>query len=152
QGNWIVGVGLCEGAPYDGHTLAAAMATIERNTGTSLSDVYVDKGYRGHDYSGEATVHIAGSQKKVSRAEQKRRKRRSAVEPKIGHLKSDHRLGRCYLKGLAGDAINVILAAAGSNLRKLLRAIVPALIDWLTNRLADILRRTIHHPQPAAIA
>ncbi len=57
------------------------------------------------------------------------------MEPKIGHLKSDHRLGSCYLKGLAGDAINVILAAAGANLRKLLRAIAPPLIDWLTRWL-----------------
>ncbi len=54
-------------------------------------------------------------------------KRRSAVEPKIGHLKSDNRMGRCFLKGLVGDEINAILAAAGSNLQKLLRAIAPAL-------------------------
>lgn len=136
QSNWVVGVELCQEAPYDGHTLRSAIQTVQRTTGVEVTDVYVDKGYRGHDYQGEASVHVAGSsKKKLTRSEKRRRKRRSAVEPKIGHLKSDHRLGRCYLKGLAGDAINVILAAAGANLRKLLRAIAPALIDWLTRRL-----------------
>ena len=72
------------------------------------------------------------------RAERKRSRRRSAIEPKIGHLKSDHRMGRCFLARLAGDAINAVLAAAGSNLRKLLglfgsqrRRFVLALIRWL---------------------
>lgn len=73
-------------------------------------------------------VHIAGtSTRTLSRGQKKRRKRRSAVEPKIGHLKSDNRLRRCFLKGLTGEAINVLLAAAGSNLRKLLAAFVFAL-------------------------
>lgn len=135
----MVGVELCQGAPYDGHTLSSAITTIERVTGTRVTDAYVDKGYRGHDYQSEATVHIAGSKKKVSRTEQKRRKRRSAVEPKIGHLKSDHRLERCYLKGLAVDAINVILAAAGANLRRLLHTITSALIVWLIRCLPSIL-------------
>lgn len=136
RGNWIVSASLCEGNPYDGHTLSATLQSVETNTGVAVSDVYVDKGYRGHDYQGSATVHIAGSSKTgVSKAKQKRRRRRSAIEPKIGHLKTDHRLGRCFLKGLAGDAINAILAAAGSNLLKLLRQVVHALIftllQWL---------------------
>jgi hypothetical protein len=53
------------------------------------------------------------------------------VEPKIGHLKSDHRMQRCFLKCLTGDAINATLAAAGSNPLKLLRALAHALIVWL---------------------
>jgi transposase, IS5 family len=136
--NWMVGVKLCEGSPYDGHTLAAAITTIEQTTGVPVTDAYVDKGYRGHDYQGDAAVHIAGSStKKLSRRQKKRRKRRSAVEPKIGHLKSDNRLGRCFLKGLTGDAINVILAAAGSNLQKLLRAMCRALMSWLLDALPN---------------
>jgi len=66
-------------------------------------------------------VHIAGQRNKTAkRAERLRRRRRSAVEPKISHLKTDHRMGRCFLTGLHGDAINAVLAAAGANLRKLL--------------------------------
>jgi len=69
--------------------------------------------------------------KNVSRSERCRRRRRSAVEPKIGHLKSDHRMGRCFLAGLRGDAINAVLTAAGANMRKLLRRFFYALICLL---------------------
>jgi Transposase DDE domain len=62
-------------------------------------------------------------------------KRRAAIEPTIGHLKSDNRLERNYLTGRAGDRINVVLSAAGYNLRKLLRSIVFASIFWLTWQL-----------------
>lgn len=136
RGNWIVGVDLCKGNPYDGHTLTQALATVERTTRVKVTDAYVDKGYRGHGYEGDATVHLAGSSLRgLTRTQRKRRKRRSAVEPKIGHLKSDHRMKRCFLKGLIGDAINAVLAAAGSNLLKLLRAYAHALIFWLWSRL-----------------
>lgn len=133
RGNWIVGVDLCQGNPYDGHTLAKAIATVEQTTGVDVTDAYVDKGYRGHDYNGDATVHLSGSStRKLTRSQKKRRRRRSAVEPKIGHLKSDNRMRRCFLKGLAGDAVNVVLAAAGSNLRKLLGAMASAIILQLS--------------------
>jgi len=107
--------------PYDGHTLSDTLASVENVTGIAVTDAYVDKGYRGHGYTGGVEVHIAGQRgKNMTRAERKRRRRRSAIEPKIGHLKSDHRMGRCFLSRLCGDAINAVLAAAGANLRKLL--------------------------------
>jgi IS5 family transposase len=135
RGNWILDASLCRDNPYDGHTLASTLASVESNTGVCLTDAYVDKGYRGHDYRGDATVHLAGSSHRgVSRTKRKRRRRRSAVEPIIGHMKSDHRMGRCFLKGLIGDETNAILAAAGLNLRKLLRGFVFALTFWLTRR------------------
>jgi transposase, IS5 family len=136
RGNWIVGVQVCPGNPFDGHTLASTISVVEKTTGVNVEAAYVDKGYRGHDYRGEATIHIAGSSNKnVSRVIVRRRRRRSAIEPKIGHMKNENRLGRCYLSGLPGDRINAVLAAAGSNLRKLLRAIAPALKNWLVYRL-----------------
>ena len=61
---------------------------------------------------------------RIRRAERRR-------EPKIGHLKSDHRMNRCFLAGLHGDATNAVLAAAGANMRKLLRRLFNALIRWL---------------------
>ena len=144
RSNWIVASALMEGNPYDGHTLTETLTTAERVTGGAITDAYVDKGYRGHGYTGAAEVHIAGQRKKnTTRAERKRR-RRSAIEPKIGHLKSDHRMGRCFLARLFGDAINAVLAAAGSNLRKLLGLFrskagrfVFALLRWLKNRTAE---------------
>ena len=48
-------------------------------------------------------------------------RRRAAVEPVIGHVKAEHRLGRNYLKGRVGDRINAVLAAAGYNFSLLLR-------------------------------
>ena len=139
RSNWFVAAHLLENNPYDGHTLSETLATVERVTGVPITDAYVDKGYRGHGYTGDADVHIAGQGgKNATRVERKRRRRRSAIEPKIGHLKSDHRMGRCFLARLQGDAINAVLAAAGANLRKLLGSIrrsagwlVCALIYWI---------------------
>jgi IS5 family transposase len=155
RGNWIVAAQLLPGSPYDGHTLAATLVEVESITGVAVTDAYVDKGYRGHGIGkdeGGATcaapfnVHIAGQRgKSRTRVERKRRKRRSAVEPKIGHLKSDNRMDRCFLAGLAGDAINAILAAAGSNLRKLLRRFAPALIAWLTQHTHHQRTRPTHY-------
>ncbi len=142
--NWIVGVELCPGNPYDGHTLATTLAAVTRTTGLDVQSAFVDKGDRGHGDSGTATIHIAGSRSRgLTRTLQRRRKRRSAIEPKIAHLKSDHRLGRCFLRGLPGDAINAVLAAAGSNLRKLLRRLffVLVFLQWLAN-----LTRQSHNP------
>lgn len=128
RGNWIVAARLMENNPYDGHTLAETLEATESITGVGITDVYVDKGYRGHGCDGPTRVHLAGSSsKKLSRGERRRRRRRSAIEPKIGHLKSDHRVRRCFLSGLEGDAINIILAAAAANLRKLLARLYFAL-------------------------
>jgi len=79
RGNWILGVRLCEGNPYDGHTLTAALADVESNTGIDVSDAYVDKGYRGHGYEGNTTLHIAGSSVRgLTKTKRRRRRRRSA--------------------------------------------------------------------------
>jgi IS5 family transposase len=152
RGNWALSVSLCPNNPYDGHTLAATLASVEQNTGVRPTDAYVDKGYRGHHYQGATAVHIAGSSHRgLSRTQRKRCRRRSAVEPLIGHMKSDHRMGRCFLKGLVGDAINAILAAAGLNFRKLLRRFVFALISWLTRRAA-VLPAALRPPNPLPLA
>ena len=150
RGNWIVGVDLCQGNPYDGHTLSQAITTTEKITGVAVSNAFVDKGYRGHDYQGEAKIHIAGSStRKLTRTLKKRRKRRSAVEPKIGHLKSDNRMRRCFLHGPAGDQINAILAAAASNMQKLLRIFAHALSQMLHSLL---LCSIPHHQMARSIA
>jgi IS5 family transposase len=153
--DWFLAAVMMKGNPYDGHTLAATMSQIESNTNVTLSDSYVDRGYRGHDYQGQANVHIAGSgSKRLTRTQRKRRKRRSAIEPKIGHAKSDHRLGRCYLKGPAGDSMNAVLAAAGANFRKLLRLLLSLLTlpcsDWRRwlNRAARLIFAATRLPLP----
>lgn len=142
RSNWIVAAELMPHNPYDGHTLAATLQAVESLTDIPITDVYVDKGYRGHGCRGAARVHIAGTASKhLPRSERRRRRRRSAIEPKIGHLKSDHRVRRCYLSRPEGDAINIVLAAAGANLRKLLRRFCFALTDCLIQLLESITRR-----------
>ena len=148
--NWIVASRMIANNPYDGHTFAETLAAVESIIGIAVTDAYVDKGYRGHDYTGAAEVHIAGQRYNgASRVERKRRRRRSAVEPKIGHLKSDHRMDRCFLAGLQGDAINAVLAAAGNNLRKLLQRFFYALICWLES-IITAMRTSNFGPKCAA--
>jgi IS5 family transposase len=123
RGNWILGSRALPGNPYDGHTLAETMAHAEAMSGVAVAHIHADKGYRGHDYTGGAEVHVSGSgPRKKSRWDQLWRRRRSAVEPIIGHAKHDHRMERNYLKGSEGDKVNAVLAACGYNLRKLYKA------------------------------
>ena len=132
QSNWVVGAQALHGNPYDGHTLPGAIEQVERITGKSVKEAFVDKGYRGHGYTGDAHIHITGQRGrgKAGPALRKRKKRRSAVEPKIGHMKSDNRMGRNFLKGKEGDRINALLAGIGANIRKLLAAFWPALPEY----------------------
>jgi IS5 family transposase len=144
KSNWIVGAHALHGNPYDGHTLAGAIRQIERLTNKPPHDVVVDKGYQGHNYQGDAQVHVVRTiPKRATRAVRKMLKRRAAVEPTIGHLKSDNRLSRNHLTGKAGDQINTLLAAAGYNLRKLLRWIVFLPILTLFQRFSEVLRLKI---------
>jgi IS5 family transposase len=111
------------GSPYDGHTLAAQMRQVERMIGNSVDAVHVDMGYRGHDYEGAATVHVDKRQMgRTPHALWRWMKCRASVEPSIGHLKNEHRLERNRLKGVAGNAVDTVLAAAAMNLQKLLGA------------------------------
>ena len=141
KSNWIVGTQALHGNPYDGHTLSGAIGQVERLTGRTPDDVMVDQGYRGHGYAGSAIVHVIRTiPKRATRAFRRMLRRRAAIEPTIGHLKSDNRMNRNYLTGQVGDKINAVLSAAGYNLRKLLRWLAFAPIFWLrwplTARLA----------------
>ena len=120
-----------EGNPYDGHTLKTTAAKTEEMTRVAIQRLYVDKGYRGHDYDGKAKVMISGRKRGLTPTMKRELKRRSAIEPMIGHAKNDGRLGRNYLLGADGDKINALLAAAGHNLRLVL------------TRLARLLTRII---------
>ncbi len=106
--------------PYDGHTLRDVIDRTETLTGCAIERAYVDKGYRGHDAQNPRRVFISGQKRGVFGIIKRELRRRSAIEPIIGHLNTDGHLGRCYLKGRAGDAANVILSAVGHNFRRIL--------------------------------
>jgi IS5 family transposase len=120
--NWIVGIQAHHGNPYDGHTLAGVVSQVLRMTGVRVKEAYCDKGYRGHNVPGDTSVHIAGTKRKVSRSLKMWLRRRCAIEPVIGHLKSDGRMDRNYLKGALGDKLNALLCGSGANIRKLIAA------------------------------
>ncbi|MHC2753262.1 hypothetical protein ACVIWV_008716 [Bradyrhizobium diazoefficiens] len=106
--------------PYDGHTLRNVIERTESLTGCPIERAYVDKGYRGHDTQNPRRVFISGQKRGVFGVIKRELRRRSAIEPIIGHMKNEGHLGRCYLKGRAGDAANVLLSAVGHNLRRVL--------------------------------
>lgn len=139
KNNWIVGVQAHHGNPYDGHTLKSSIEKAEEITNWQAKNVNVDLGYRGHDYDGQAQVNIANRFKMKNKAMSlvKWLKRRSAIEPIFGHLKSDNRLERNLLKGKDGDHTNAVLAACGFNLRKLYAVFLLPILKWLNNRIMD---------------
>lgn len=136
-GQFVSHVAALPGNPYDGHTLGSVIPAMEELIGNVIERVIADAGYRGHnappDY--KLRVFTAGQKRRVNPTIKREMKRRSAVEPVIGHLKDDHRMGRNYLAHRAGDAANAILAAAGYNFHRLIR--------WLTLLLLKILRALI---------
>ena len=136
KSNFVVGGMALPGNPFDGHTLVDALAQVRRLTGSAINEAFVDRGYRGHGERA-TTVYISGQKRGINTQRLIRSlKRRQAIEPVIGHLKSDGLLGRNYLKGSAGDQMNVLLSCAGHNLRLILRQLR---IYWLRIlRLANV--------------
>ena len=107
---------------YDGHTLANSLKKAQELSQALIEQAFVDKGYKGHDVEG-TQVYISGQKRGMTRTLKKHLKRRSAIEPHIGHMKSEGKLRRNYLKGAIGDALNALFCAIGHNLRLIWRHI-----------------------------
>lgn len=129
---------------HDSKTLEAALTSANANRTKPIAEAICDRGYRGTKEVLGTTVCIPGSPKKRDtkyQKEQKRKKfrRRAAIEPIIGHLKSDHRLSRNYLKGFIGDEMNLLLAASAWNLKKWMNDFIRLLISLRTALLISAL-------------
>src|SRR5438034_5731531 len=137
-GQFVTHVKALPGNPYDGHTLQTVIPDMEKLVGNIIERLLLDTGYRGHnappDY--KFRVFISGQKRGVTPSIKRTMRRRSAIEPVIGHLKAEHRMERNYLWFKHGDANNAVLAAVGYNFRRLLR--------WL--------RRLLHHILAALFA
>jgi transposase, IS5 family len=140
-GQFVAHVMALPGNPYDGHSLAKVIPAIEQLLGNRPERFLADAGYKGHKAPPEYKLKVYTQGQKRRMTEQIRRelKRRSAVEPVIGHMKAEHRMDRNYLAHSHGDAINAMLAAVGYNFRRLLA--------WLALLCARILVAFLGHTQ-----
>lgn len=120
----VVGMRSMPGNPYDGHTLAETLEQVGILTGTDRppATAIVDKGYKGVKLEG-VRILMSGQKRGITRTLKAMIKRRSAIEPAIGHMKMDGRLGRNPLKGALGDALHAVMCGAGHNLRLILAAL-----------------------------
>ena len=126
----VVGMRSMPGAPYDGYTLHSQLEQVEILTGVKPSMALADRGYRGVPPP-EGTRLLISHTRGLPPALKKLLKRRQAIEPTIGHMKTDGLLARNWLKGSDGDAIHAVLCGAGHNLRLILahlRVLLLALI------------------------
>ena len=120
----VVGMRSMPGNPYDGHTLAETLEQVGILTGTDRppATAIVDKGYKGVKLEG-VRILMSGQKRGITRTLKAMVKRRSAIEPAIGHMKMDGRMGRNPLKGGLGDALHAVMCGAGHNLRLILAAL-----------------------------
>jgi transposase, IS5 family len=142
-GQFVTHVQALPGNPYDGHTLARVIPAMEQLIGNTIERLHADAGYRGHnappDY--KFKIYTSKQKRRVTPQIKREMRRRSAVEPVIGHLKAEHRMDRNYLAFRQGDANNAVLAAVGYNFRRLIR--------WLRILLCLILTVIFAPPKPA---
>ena len=116
---------------YDGHTIEASLAQVERLTQRNIKILADGRGYRGKKEVNGTQIEIPDVPKPSDSRYQKRKKhklfcKRAGIEPTIGHLKSDYRLGCNFYKGVVGDAVNLLLASA-YNFKRAMRALLTLL-------------------------
>lgn len=135
----IVGAMAFDSNQYDGHTLPEVLLQLKRLMNYEPVAALCDRGYKGKSKINNTQILRPNS--KTKDADQKtqtlmreRFRRRAGIEPVIGHLKSDHRLNRNFLKGFAGDRMNVLLAAAAFNFKKWMRLFLFACYLWRLKR------------------
>ena len=130
--------------PYDGHTLQTSLEKAAELSGSEVAKAFVDRGYKGHGVK-DTAVYISGT-RRLSRKLKTELRRRSAIEPHIGHMKAEGKLGRNALKGKLGDMVNAILCAVGHNLRLVL-AFLMSFLAWTLTLILETSspQRLPHH-------
>lgn len=111
--------------PYDGHTLEPALQQVKRMLGRLPKSATVDRGYRGVSKVEETQILLPkppskGQSRYMTNKLRKAHCKRAAIEPIISHVKHDHRMERNFYKGIVGDNINIMLAAAAFNFKRML--------------------------------
>lgn len=135
----IVGALNFNSTEHDSKTLPLALEQHNRLTGIIAKNIYLDRGYRGQKQIDQTAIHTPKPDKNITVTKRKRHKRRAAIEPVIGHLKSDYRMRRNFLKGITGDQINVLLCAAAMNFKRVINLWKQRLNNWAMS-LLEIIR------------
>jgi IS5 family transposase len=120
---WILSVSAHHDNPYDGATLKPSLLKAQEHSQVKIDFAFADKAYRGKTHHPDTVKVFISGTKKLTPPLKKLLKNRSAIEPIIGHLKNDHRLGRNYLRGKIGDQVNAILSGCAFNLKKIINAL-----------------------------
>jgi transposase, IS5 family len=139
---FIIGAMALPGNPFDGHTLKEAILQAEKISAFQTQDIFVDKGYRGANHWPDGKNIYTSGRSGLKASLKKWLRRRSAIEPVIGHLKHDHRLQRNHLLGTVGDQINVMLASSAWNIRKIARGLLFALFSWMLLPTSEVVTRS----------
>lgn len=117
---------------HDSKTVPEVLEQVYRLHGEKPKEAYVDRGYRGITQYEQTKICVPKPSKTINKAARRKHSRRSAIEPKIGHLKSDHRLRVNFLKGIIGDQMNIILAACAMNFKRVINLWrTEAIFRWL---------------------
>ena len=124
---------------HDSKTLPEAIKQYERLTGNEAQNIFLDRGYRGPKKINNTHLHTPKPDKNITITKRRRHKRRAAIEPTIGHLKYDHRMIRNYLKGTAGDAINLMLAASAMNFKRVMNIFKKKMLIFVQDLFAQII-------------
>ena len=111
---------------FTGTLLVQIGGTLYVSTDKEVGNMFVDLGYCGNNYQQKGKIYTPLTKKKITPKLKVMQKRRSAVEPVIGHLKQYGRMGRNYLKGVIGDILNPIISAVGFNLRSISNKLMAA--------------------------
>lgn len=127
----IVGALNFNSTAHDSKTLALALEQHQRLTDKQAKNIFVDRGYQGPKTINETKIFTPKPEKNITKTKRKRHSRRAAIEPVIGHLKSDYRMNRNFLKGVIGDEINVLLAAAAMNFKRVMNLWKQRFINFL---------------------
>jgi len=129
----IVGVASHKKNEHDSKTLEAALTSANSNRNKVIKEAICDRGYVGKKEVLNTTISLPGIPLKRDTKYQKEKKRkkfrrRAAIEPIIGHVKSDHRMKINYLKGFIGDEMNLLLAASAFNIKKWMNNFIQLII------------------------
>ena len=96
------------------------------NNGQKLpKELVYDRGGKGKSEIKGVKISIPSTPRKTDTAYQKQTKRkkfrtRAAIEPIIGHLKTNFRLAQNYFLGETGPQINALLSATAWNMKKMM--------------------------------